>query len=72
MGIKKLVSQKNFGLIDLIPKFVLSKEKTGRVNVVKPNQVKVRLWLGWDFDNNNNNKTTLKQLGCDLIIISLV
>ena len=41
-------------------------------NRVKPNQVKVRLWLGWDFDNNDNNKTTLKQLGCDLIVISLV
>ena len=32
LGIKKLVSQKIFGLIDLNPKFVLSKEKTGRVN----------------------------------------
>ena len=29
---KKILSQKNFGLIDLNPKFVLSKEKTGRVN----------------------------------------
>ena len=29
---KKILSQKNFGLIDLNPKFVLSKEKTHRVN----------------------------------------
>ena len=29
---KKILSQKNFGLIDLNPKFVLSNEKTGRVN----------------------------------------
>ena len=25
-----------------------------------------------DNNNNNNNKTTSKQLGCDLIVISLV
>ena len=29
---KKNIVSKNFGLIDLNPKFVLSKEKTGRVN----------------------------------------
>ena len=29
---KKILSKINFGLIDWNPKFVLSKEKTGRVN----------------------------------------
>ena len=49
---KKILSQKNFGLIVWIPKFVLSKEKTGRVNprwriYDPPPQKIIRLKLCW-------------------------
>ena len=48
---KKILSRKNFGLIDFNPKFVLSNEKTGRVNprwrIYDPPQKIVGLKLCW-------------------------
>ena len=37
-------------------------------NRVKPNQVKVRLWLGWGFDNIECNLVTGRTLSTEALL----